>query len=114
MPFVNFASIQEQRDRESYAQEMAAHETVATLPDEKAGRKTPTMRPPRGQEAVFGSLQSQIDSLHTTVSLLMEKYDFVEQRAMMAEQKVGSLLELRDLGQRERSQASLRQRTSSR
>ena len=106
MPFVNFASIQEQRDRESFAQE---RETLATLPDERS-RKTPTgMKPPRS-EAAMGSLQSQIDSLHTTVSLLMEKYEIVEQRAMIAEQKAQSLLELRDLGQlaRERSQASLR------
>ena len=84
---------------------MAHHETVATLPDDRS-RKTPTgPRPPR-PDAVVGSLQSQIDSLHTTVSLLMDKYELVEQRAIVAEKKADSLLELRDLGQlaRERSQ----------
>ena len=76
---------------------MAQAETIATLPSEKPGRKTPTSRPPR-QEVMVGSLQSQIDSLHTTVSLLMEKYEIIEQRAVVAERKAQSLLELRDLG----------------
>ena len=46
----------------------------------------------------------------------MEKYELVEQRTVVAERKAQSLLELRDLGQlaRERSQASIRHRASSR
>lgn len=52
MPFVNFASIQEARDRESFALE---RETLATLPDERS-RKTPTgMKKPRA-EVAMGSL----------------------------------------------------------
>ena len=42
---------------------------------------------------VIIALQSQIDSLTSTVALLMDKFDSVEHRTLLAEQRVNSLLD---------------------
>lgn len=43
---------------------------------------------PRGEDIVINALQSQIDSLTSTVALLMDKFDQVEHRSILAEQRV--------------------------
>lgn len=45
---------------------------------------------------VINALQSQIDSLTSTVALLMDKFDQVEHRTLLAEQRVSALMENRD------------------
>jgi hypothetical protein len=40
---------------------------------------------PRGEDMVINALQSQIDSLTSTVALLMDKFDQVEHRSLLAE-----------------------------
>lgn len=43
---------------------------------------------PSGEDIVINALQSQIDSLTSTVALLMDKFDQVEHRSLLAEQRV--------------------------
>ena len=45
---------------------------------------------------VINALQSQIDSLTSTVALLMDKFDAVEHRSLLAEQRVHQLMDLKD------------------
>ena len=89
---------------------MTQHDTIQS---DKQGRKTPTARPPKA-EAIAGSLQSQIDCLHTSVSLLMERFNGLDERCTIAERKASSLLELRDLNSlaRERSRESIKRASS--
>jgi len=45
----------------------------------------------RGEDMVISALQSQIDSLTSTVALLMDKFDQVEHRSLLAEQRVNQM-----------------------
>ena len=89
MPF-NFLSINH-RDERTTTSPMSTHDENSDLNNRAKVARTLEPRPNAHEEMQNGvarSLQSQIDSLSSSVALLMDKYDSVEQRSLRQEQLI--------------------------
>jgi hypothetical protein len=89
MPF-NFLSINH-RDERTTTSPMSTHDENSDLNNLAKVARTLEPRPNAHEEMQNGvarSLQSQIDSLSSSVALLMDKYDSVEQRSLRQEQLI--------------------------
>jgi hypothetical protein len=90
LPFNFYTLLNNGRQNQSLGSESASIEHY------NQGSSVNGSKKPRGEDMVINALQSQIDSLTSTVALLMDKFDAVEHRSLLAEQRVQQLMDLKD------------------
>ena len=92
MPFNNFHSIQETRDRD---RTMADTMTNGTIQHPGSDHNLSLSKKLNNQKSdvIATSLQTQIDSLQSSMQLLLEKYDSMETRTQFNESNIQSVLD---------------------